>query len=126
MLDHTRSALMLITDGALPSSKGGGYNIRNILRRTFEKLKSNRVGDRTWWEVIGCIDGLMELFEEHKKDLIKLYGSFKQYTSFRNIIEIEYQRYNSGEAQSDEKLQKLLKKKKGQLDINDWILCMKT
>lgn len=68
----------------------------------------------------------MELFEEHKKDLIKLQGSFKQYTSFRNIIEIEYQRQNSGEAQSDEKLQKLLKKKKGQLEMADWILCMKT
>jgi len=63
---------MLITDGALPSSKGGGYNIRNLLRRTFEKLKSNKKDGKTWWEIIGEIDGLMELFEAHKKDLIKL------------------------------------------------------
>jgi len=44
----------------------------NLLRRTFEKLKSNKVGDRTWWEIIGEMDGLMELFEEHKNDLTKL------------------------------------------------------
>jgi len=41
ILDHTRTALMLITDGALPSSKGGGFNIRTIIRRVFEKLRSN-------------------------------------------------------------------------------------
>ena len=44
----------------------------NLLRLTFEKLKSNKVGDRTWWEIIGEMDGLMELFEEHKNDLTKL------------------------------------------------------
>jgi len=36
------------------------------------------VGEQTWWDIIGGIDGLMELFEEQKKDLIKLYGSFKE------------------------------------------------
>jgi len=68
---------MLVTDGALPSSKGGGYNIRNILRRVFEKLLSNKVGEQTWWDCIGGMDGLMQVFEHHKLDLAKIYGPFK-------------------------------------------------
>mmetsp|Transcript_95330 Transcript_95330/g.205688 ORF Transcript_95330/g.205688 Transcript_95330/m.205688 type:complete len:199 (-) Transcript_95330:681-1277(-) len=72
ILDHTRSAMMLITDGALPSSKGGGYNIRNILRRCFEKLISNKKGDVSWWDTIGGMDGFLEIFESHKQDLAKI------------------------------------------------------
>lgn len=69
---------MLITDGALPSSKGGGYNLRNILRRTFEKLFSNKIGDQTWWDILGGFEGLMSIFEAHKEDLSHLYGKFKE------------------------------------------------
>ncbi len=34
VLDHTRTLLFAITDGALPSNIGGGYNLRVILRRS--------------------------------------------------------------------------------------------
>jgi len=34
-LDHTRTALIIISDGALPSNVGGGGNVRNIIRRIF-------------------------------------------------------------------------------------------
>jgi len=48
--DHTRTILMAITDGALPSNVGGGGNIRNILRRVFAILKKNN-----WWDKIGGV-----------------------------------------------------------------------
>ena len=32
VLDHTRTVLMTIQDGQLPSNVGGGSNVRNILR----------------------------------------------------------------------------------------------
>ncbi len=32
LLDHTRTMLMTICDGSLPSNKGGGANVRNLLR----------------------------------------------------------------------------------------------
>lgn len=39
ILDHTRTILITISDGSLPSNVGGGGNVRNILRRCFALLK---------------------------------------------------------------------------------------
>lgn len=64
ILDHTRTALVIIQDGGLPSNTGGGSNCRNILRRVFAILKKNN-----WWDKIGGIDGLIELFDYHRIDL---------------------------------------------------------
>ena len=65
ILDHTRTVLMIISDGSLPSNVGGGGNVRNILRRVFALLKKNH-----WWELLK-MEGLLELFEMHKKDLAR-------------------------------------------------------
>ena len=87
VLDHTRTLLMIICDGALPSNVGGGSNVRIILRRVFQILKN-----RGWWDQLG-MDGLMGVFEAHKKDLEGLYGKFPEYKSFRSILEIEFERW---------------------------------
>lgn len=39
ILDHTRTILITISDGSLPSNVGGGGNVRNILRRSFAVMK---------------------------------------------------------------------------------------
>ena len=62
---------MIIRDGGLPSNVGGGSNCRNILRRVFAILKKNN-----WWDKLGGIDGLLELFDYQEKDLSELYGKF--------------------------------------------------
>lgn len=67
---------MIITDGSLPSNVGGGGNCRNIIRRTFALLKKYN-----YWEILK-IEGFLELFEMHKKDLEELYGKFKEDKSF--------------------------------------------
>lgn len=48
ILDHTRTILIAISDGSLPSNVGGGGNVRNILRRCFSILKKNG-----WWDKLG-------------------------------------------------------------------------
>lgn len=48
VLDHTRTILITISDGALPSNVGGGGNVRNILRRVFSIMKKNG-----WWDIFG-------------------------------------------------------------------------
>lgn len=116
ILDHTRTVLMVIEDGSLPSNVGGGSNVRNILRRVFAILE-----ERGWWEKLG-FDGLIELFQKHKLDLEPIYGAFKEYKSFREIIQVEYDRWQTTDVKQKEKLQKLLKKNKGTLTLDDWII----
>ena len=45
ILDHTRTVLITVSDGSLPSNVGGGGNVRNILRRCFAVMKT-----RGWWD----------------------------------------------------------------------------
>jgi alanyl-tRNA synthetase len=118
LLDHTRTLLMIIEDGSLPSNVGGGSNVRNILRRVFSILHK-----REWFELLQ-MEGLIELFQQHKVDLAALYGEFKEYKSFRQIIEGEYERWLHTDKEQREKLEKLIKKKKGNLELKDWILCV--
>ena len=87
VLDHTRTILITISDGSLPSNVGGGGNVRNILRRVLFILKKNG-----WWEKLG-LEGFLEIFEAHKTDLMGIYGKFNEYKSFGEIIKVEYERW---------------------------------
>jgi len=120
ILDHTRCVLMAIEDGSLPSNVGGASNVRNILRRTFALLHN-----KGWWDKLK-MDGFLELFQHHKTDLATIYGPFKEYKSFRPVIELEYQRWQTTDAAQAEKLQKLLKKKgkDAKLSLDDWIVAV--
>ena len=117
VLDHTRTVFMIIYDGSLPSNVGGGSNVRNILRRVFAITEK-----QGWWKKLG-MDGFIEIFEHHKKDLEGLYGKFAEHKSFRSIIEVEYERWKNTESVQNSKLLKVLKKNPT-LTIDDWIIAM--
>jgi len=38
-----------------------------------------------WWDQIG-MEGFLEIFEHHKKDLEGVFGKFPEYKSFSEII----------------------------------------
>ena len=64
--DHTRTLLIAISDGALPSNVGGGYNLRSIFRRAYSFFINNFSGD------------FFKLFEIHVKDIEGLYTIKKE------------------------------------------------
>jgi len=117
LLDHTRTLMMTIQDGCLPSNVGGGFNVRNMLRRVFAILTRNG-----WWEKID-LDGLMILFDKHKQDLKGIVGEFAEFKSFKDIVAIEYDRWLNTFTTQKDKLDKLMKKKNG-LSLDDWITAM--
>ena len=119
ILDHTRTVMMTIIDGSLPSNVGGGGNVRNILRRVFAVLHKNG-----WWEKIGQMEGFLKIFDYHKQDLEGIFGQFQEYKSFNEVIEVEYERWSNTDEAMKKKLEALLKKKKGTLSMDDWDLCM--
>lgn len=120
--DHTRSVLFAVEDGALPSNVGGGGNIRSVLRRVFAILKK-----RNWFEKIGGVDGVLEMFQMHIKGLSGFVPEFKNLRCLDTVIRIEYERWVSGKTQAVSNLKSMLKKKgKKPLEIADWILAIES
>lgn len=120
ILDHTRSIFLTIRDGMLPANVGGGGNIRNILRRVFSILTKNG-----WWDKL-TVEGLLQLFHEHTKDLEGIYGKFHEYKSFNEIIMVELERWKTTDEAQKKNLEKLLKQRKGKLTIEDWVVAMQS
>ena len=120
ILDHSRSVFMIIYDGSLPSNVGGGANVRNILRRIFAILKKNN-----WLDLLK-IDGLVELMIKHTKDLEGIFGEFKVNTNLKEIIQLEFDKWIATDDTQKDQLNKLVKKKKGELSIDDWIVAMQS
>lgn len=112
---------MTITDGSLPANVGGGGNVRNILRRVFSILERNG-----WWDKIKVDNEFLEIFQKHKEDLKGIYGEFREYKSFDDIILVEYERWKNTDEIQKKNLEKVLKTKKGVLSIDDWIVAMQS
>jgi alanyl-tRNA synthetase len=72
------------------------------------------------------MEGLLEVFENHKKDLEGIYGAFPEYKSFGEIIRVEYDRWLHTDDAQAQNLEKLLKKKAGKLTMDDWIMAMQS
>ncbi|MGI0094753.1 MAG: alanine--tRNA ligase-related protein, partial [Nitrosotalea sp.] len=82
--DHLRTLVFAISDGALPSNVGGGYNLRIILRRTLATI------DRFGWNF-----DLNDLIDLHIDYLKSTYPELEQTRNdVKTIIEIEKNRYN--------------------------------
>ena len=81
--DHLRTLVFAISDGALPSNVGGGYNLRMILRRAVATM------DRFDWNF-----DLRELADMHIDYLKSTYPELKETRDdVKTIIGIERERY---------------------------------
>ena len=81
--DHLRTLIFAITDGALPSNVGGGYNLRMMLRRI------NGTIDRMNFKL--DIDELIDMHIDYLKDTYPELESKRQ--DVKTILELESQRY---------------------------------
>lgn len=122
VLDHLRSLLVAIQDGALPSNLGGGSNLRNVLRRVFHVLHA-----RGWWDACG-LAGILRLMDAHRTDLESFHGpgAFPAFPPLAEVLEIEYRRWETTDKDARAKVDRLLRKKGGALDIDDWITVVTT
>jgi alanyl-tRNA synthetase len=81
--DHSRTLLFSISDGALPSNVGGGYNLRIILRRALSIL------ERLGWNI-----KLEDITDMHIDYLKQMYPELEEHREdVRTILQIESGRY---------------------------------
>ncbi len=81
--DHARTLLFAITDGALPSNVGGGYNLRIILRRIFDFQSK--------YKIKMDMGELLKIISESMAHMYPELGS--GISEMLDIIEIERKRY---------------------------------
>jgi len=108
--DHLRTLIFAISDGALPSNVGGGYNLRIILRRIMATI------DR-----LGLKLDLDELIDSHIDYLKNTYPELEQYRAeVKTIIGIEVGRYHESKSRMEKTAQNLKAQKKA-LTVDDMI-----
>lgn len=83
ILDHVHTLLFAVSDGALPSNIGGGYNLRVELRRALGFISEYEMGI-----------GLMDIAEQQARELKGLYPELSENLDLLSrVIDIEAKRY---------------------------------
>ncbi|QLH06078.1 alanine--tRNA ligase [Nitrosopumilus ureiphilus] len=98
--DHLRTLIFAITDGALPSNVGGGYNLRMMLRRinaTISKLNLKL-----------DIDDLIDTHIDYLKDTYPELDEKRE--DVKKILEIESRRYEESKIHMKKKAEKIREK----------------
>ena len=101
VLDHVRTLLFAISDGALPSNIGGGYNLRVILRRAFSFIKE-----------YGMDFSVEDIAAIHAEELKGLYPELGENLGILSeVAEVERQRYARTTENASRIIQNLIQKK---------------
>lgn len=98
--DHTRSLLVAIHDGALPSNVGGGYNLRNLLRRCWTLIDQYNMD----------LD-INDVFRAHIDEFGSWYTELRDYGSLFDILDVEKKRYEESKRKSRDVIKRMVKSK---------------
>ncbi len=97
--DHTRSLLVALNDGALPSNVGGGYNLRVLLRRSLSFI------DKYGWDL--HLPTICRWHAEYLKPLFpELMENLDEVTE---ILEVEKNKYETTKQKTKQIVAKLKK-----------------
>ncbi len=97
--EHSRALLVALSDGALPSNVGGGYNLRVILRRSLSFI------DKYNWEVY--LPDLCRWHADYLKDLFPELS--KNLDDVEKILEVEREKYEATKKKTNSMISKLVK-----------------
>ena len=98
--DHLRTLIFAITDGALPSNVGGGYNLRMMLRRINGTI--NRLGLKL------DIDELIDSHIDYLKDTYPELDEKRE--DVKAILKLESSRYEESKVHMKKKAEKIREK----------------
>ena len=107
IIDHIRTLIFAISDGALPSNVGGGYNLRIMLRRIISTMSRLKLK----FDLDEIIDIQIDYLKNTYPELEKTREDVKE------IISIETGRYDS----SKQRMQKIVSKLNKEPKVEDLI-----
>ena len=110
--DHLRTLIFAITDGALPSNVGGGYNLRMMLRRI------NGTMDRMNLKL--DIDELVDMHIDYLKDTYPELDAKRQ--DVKTILKLESERYVESKTRMGKMAERL--KEKGRAPTVDELITL--
>ena len=111
--DHVRTLVFAISDGALPSNVGGGYNLRMMIRRIGERLHRLKIPSRTL--------GLDELVDAHIDYLRTTYPELdSRRDDIKKIIHIESGRYAETRSHVQKKVARM-QERRGTLGMDELV-----
>jgi alanyl-tRNA synthetase len=98
--EHTRSLLVAINDGALPSNVGGGYNLRVILRRALGFI------DQFGWNI-----KLRDVAAWHASELKELFPELSEnLEEVGKILDVETEKYHTTRQKARQIVEKIIHK----------------
>ena len=98
LVEHARTLLIALHDGALPSNVKGGYNLRVLLRRCIDIIDDNDF-DIT----------LLDVMKRHAEELEPLYsGLAENLDDIEEILNVEIEKYRRNKEKNEERIDKLL------------------
>jgi alanyl-tRNA synthetase len=98
--EHSRSLLVALSDGVLPSNVAGGYNLRVILRRALSFI------DKYKWDIE--LDKLCKLHADYLKPQFPELGENLDEVS--KILEVEQKKFNETKKRSAQLVQHIFKR----------------
>ncbi|MCK5283341.1 MAG: alanine--tRNA ligase [Nanoarchaeota archaeon] len=99
--EHSRALLVALSDGALPSNVGGGYNLRVILRRALSFI------DKYSWNV-----DMNDIAEWHASYLKPLFPELSEnLENVKKIMDVEKEKYKATRQKTRQIVSKLIDKK---------------
>lgn len=101
IVEHARSLLVSIHDGALPSNVGGGYNLRYILRRALSLINEYKLN----------VD-LGDIVQWHIDEFGSWFTELKEVGSLFDILKLEKLRYEQSLEKGKVLVERLVRSKK--------------
>lgn len=105
--DHSRTLLVAISDGALPSNTGGGHNLRVLFRRSLSFI------DRYKWNIY-----LPDICKIHASYLRPLYPDLiENIENVKKILDVEKQKFDNSKQRINEIVRSIISKEITENDL---------